>query len=145
MPSLLDKQDHRRNESLSEQSRELMKPQEVREMGDDKAILLVEGARPVYADKIRFFEDENFSNRLRVAPEVVPLDISQPEPEVIVGEIKTRPMNESELANPQDMAIANFSLDFSDVVVPGDSDNPPDDAEIEDAAAAFCERASNRS
>ncbi|MDT6942458.1 type IV secretory system conjugative DNA transfer family protein [Brucella pseudogrignonensis] len=40
--------------------RDLMMPQEVRQMPESKMILLVEGQRPIYGDKLRFFNTQPF-------------------------------------------------------------------------------------
>lgn len=40
--------------------RDLMMPQEVRQMPENKMILLVEGQRPIFGDKLRFFKTQPF-------------------------------------------------------------------------------------
>ncbi|NLS07117.1 type IV secretory system conjugative DNA transfer family protein [Rhizobium sp. P32RR-XVIII] len=40
--------------------RDLMMPQEVRQMPEDKMVLLVEGQRPVFGDKLRYYATEPF-------------------------------------------------------------------------------------
>ncbi|MCL7999752.1 type IV secretory system conjugative DNA transfer family protein [Brucella sp. 21LCYQ03] len=42
--------------------RDLMMPQEVRQMPESKMILLVEGQRPIYGDKLRFFNTQPFKS-----------------------------------------------------------------------------------
>ncbi|PTE06580.1 type IV secretory system conjugative DNA transfer family protein [Mesorhizobium helmanticense] len=42
--------------------RDLMMPQEVRQMPERKMILLVEGQRPIFGDKLRFFETQPFKS-----------------------------------------------------------------------------------
>ena len=57
--------------SESGERRALMLPQELKAMGDDKEILLIEGmAHPVMADKIRYFQEPAFRNRLLPKVEV---------------------------------------------------------------------------
>lgn len=57
--------------SESEERRALMLPQELKAMGDDKEILLVEGmAHPVMADKIRYHQEPAFKERLLPRVEV---------------------------------------------------------------------------
>lgn len=70
--------------SESEERRALMLPQELKAMGDDKQILLVEGmAHPVMADKIRYFREAAFKDRLLPPVEVpvlrLPSERSTPE------------------------------------------------------------------
>lgn len=57
--------------SESEERRALMLPQELKALGDDKQILIVEGmAQPVMSQKIRYFKEADFKRR--VEPRVVP-------------------------------------------------------------------------
>ena len=59
--------------SESEERRALMLPQELKAMGDDKQILLVEGmAHPVMSDKIRYYKEAAFKDRL-LPPVNIPL------------------------------------------------------------------------
>jgi len=57
------------NVSLSEQKRPLLLPQEVKELGRNRELLLYEGLRPVLARKNRYFEDRLFRERLLPAPQ----------------------------------------------------------------------------
>lgn len=57
--------------SESDERRALMLPQELKAMGDDKQILLVEGmAHPVMSEKIRYFKESTFKERLLPKVEV---------------------------------------------------------------------------
>jgi len=57
--------------SESDERRALMLPQELKAMGDDNQILLVEGmAHPVMAEKIRYFKEAAFKERLLPKVEV---------------------------------------------------------------------------
>lgn len=51
---------HRRTKVEQVRERDLMMPQEVRQMPSDKMIILAEGQRPIFADKLRFFRSEPF-------------------------------------------------------------------------------------
>ena len=53
-----------RSVSYQNQARELMLPQEVREMSSDKLILLTEGTRPIMGTKIRYFKDSAMKKRV---------------------------------------------------------------------------------
>jgi len=44
--------------------RELMLPQEIRLLPDDKAIILIEGKHPIYANKIPWFKDRRFKKKI---------------------------------------------------------------------------------
>ena len=50
----------RRTKSEQIRDRDLMMPQEVRQMPEDRMILLVEGQRPIFGEKLRFFSTEPF-------------------------------------------------------------------------------------
>jgi len=57
-----------RSESVSEQRRPLLLPQEVKEIGRDREILIYEGLRPVLAKKNRYFQDRRLRSRLFPPP-----------------------------------------------------------------------------
>ncbi|UCI10716.1 type IV secretory system conjugative DNA transfer family protein [Mesorhizobium sp. B1-1-8] len=52
---------HRRTKVEQLRERDLMMPQEVRQLPADKMIILVEGQRPVFGDKLRFFATAPFA------------------------------------------------------------------------------------
>jgi type IV secretion system protein VirD4 len=58
-----------RSQSVSEQRRALLLPQEVKELGSDEAIIFYEGLRPIRCRKIRYFQDTRFAARLLPPPE----------------------------------------------------------------------------
>lgn len=53
-------------ENTSDQKRALMMPQELRELGDNKEILLVRGVKPILCDKCFFYNDSVFVDRLKM-------------------------------------------------------------------------------
>jgi type IV secretion system protein VirD4 len=66
-----------RSQSVSEQRRALLLPQEVKELGTEEAIVFYEGLRPIRCRKIRYFSDPRFRERLlpppaRPAPQWLP-------------------------------------------------------------------------
>ena len=65
-----------------EERRALMLPQELKAMGRSKEVILCEGlANPIMADKIRYFEDPHFTERLLPAVEVERLAAPQGRPD----------------------------------------------------------------
>jgi len=62
------------SQSVSQQRRALLLPQEVKELGSEEAIVFYEGLRPIRCRKIRYFADRRFRRRLLPPPEV-PLPI----------------------------------------------------------------------
>jgi type IV secretion system protein VirD4 len=60
-----------RNES--EQRRALLLPQEFKELGRDRLVVICENSKPILGEKIRYFQDRAFKARLLPAPEVKPM------------------------------------------------------------------------
>jgi type IV secretion system protein VirD4 len=54
--------------TVSQQARALLLPQEVKEIGNDDALIFYEGLRPIRCRKIRYFADRRFRARLLPAP-----------------------------------------------------------------------------
>lgn len=52
------------SENVSQQKRALMMPQELRDMGPDRIIVMTDNCKPILADKIRYYEDPAFKTRL---------------------------------------------------------------------------------
>jgi len=63
-----DRQARGRSQSVSEQRRALLLPQEVKELGIDESLVLYEGLRPIRCRKIRYFRDRSFQARLMSPP-----------------------------------------------------------------------------
>lgn len=63
---------HRRTKVEQIRERDLMMPQEVRQMPDHKMIILAEGRRPILADKLRFFQTSPFREMERFSQLNVP-------------------------------------------------------------------------
>ena len=54
--------------TVSEQRRPLLLPQEVKELGNEQALIFYEGLRPIRCRKLRYFEDRRFKRRLMPPP-----------------------------------------------------------------------------
>ncbi|KSV73641.1 conjugal transfer protein TraG [Sinorhizobium sp. Sb3] len=52
--------------------RDLMMPQEVRQMPENKMILLIEGQRPIFGEKLRFFQTQPFKSAVSFSQASVP-------------------------------------------------------------------------
>ncbi|WP_081080981.1 type IV secretory system conjugative DNA transfer family protein [Burkholderia territorii] len=63
-----------RSETIADERRALMLPQELKEMGSNKEIVLVENCKPILASKIRYYEDPEWTKLLRPAPKIELLD-----------------------------------------------------------------------
>jgi type IV secretion system protein VirD4 len=66
-----------RSQSVSLQRRALLLPQEVKELGQEEAIVFYEGLRPIRCRKIRYFADRRFRKRL-LRPPAVHLPLRSP-------------------------------------------------------------------
>jgi type IV secretion system protein VirD4 len=62
--------------NISEQRRALMLPQEIKEMGPRREIILYENLRPVRCQKIRYYADKRFTQRLLPPPPLQSNDLS---------------------------------------------------------------------
>jgi type IV secretion system protein VirD4 len=62
-----------RNESP--QRRALLLPQEFKELGSERLVVICENCKPILGQKIRYHRDKAFTSRLRQAPEVPRMDL----------------------------------------------------------------------
>jgi type IV secretion system protein VirD4 len=63
------------SENVSDQKRALMLPQELREIGPDRIIVLTDNCKPIFADKIQYYSDPAFMDRLLPPMKVAALDM----------------------------------------------------------------------
>lgn len=62
--------------SLSDQKRELMLPQELKQMDENKEIVSYQAFKPIMCDKIKYYLDPVFEGRVGLpTPEVPPMDV----------------------------------------------------------------------
>jgi len=61
--------------NVSPQRRPLLLPQEFKEIGTDKAVLLVENVKPIFAEKICYYTDPVFMSRLMKPPALPEIDL----------------------------------------------------------------------
>lgn len=110
--------------NTSDQKRELMKPQELRDMPDTDCLILMGGVKPIYAKKIRYYEDPIFKPRLRGATKIPFMDMDL-HAEIVSGDVRA--------VRPDDIeAIANGDIELvnMDAIPPYDPANPVDVATI---------------
>ena len=55
------------SENVSDQRRALMLPQELKELGQEREIVILENTKPILCDKARYYADDVFLNRLKEA------------------------------------------------------------------------------
>lgn len=82
--------------SISDQRRALMLPQEIKEIGQWKEIIIMENTKPILCDKIKYFDDHEFLDRLKdVSPSLKALGRKKPS----AGEIAAA-LQKGELSPP---------------------------------------------
>ena len=88
--------------STSDQRRALMLPQEIRELGQTREIVSLENCKPILCDKIRYYEDPDFTCRAHLPPPSIPKQDS----DTFIAKIenRTRPMTAGEMAAPSEAA-----------------------------------------
>lgn len=115
--------------SDSPQRRALMLPQEVKEIGFNKLLISMESCKPIFADKIIYWKDPAFADRINIPAPVVPAL------EIVMAKHRTRAMLAEEVAtiDPNDIinkdkilkAIGDaIGFDFASFVVPVDAEAP---------------------
>jgi type IV secretion system protein VirD4 len=147
-----------KSQSISEQRRPLLLPQEVKELGAENAIVFYEGLRPIRCRKIRYFSDRVFRPRIVAPPELVmpagsslvslklpdPLSkgdaprasgVDSPEAEP-VETIVTRDGTAEDVARLSSLTKDDFEADVSKLAVP-DKDGPLTANELNVAVDSF--------
>ncbi len=146
--SLFDRNDRRgRSVNISEQRRALMLPQEIKELGRDREIVMYEGLRPILATKNRYFEDSRLRMRLfpppahassRPAPVVstatnAPSRVSPPDIEGLTASVRTakpptkrksqaRRATMADLERIDELTLEDFDVDWTRVAFPEKAD-----------------------
>lgn len=65
------------SESVSEQRRPLLLPQELKELGRDKEIIVLENTKPILADRICYWRDPVFASRVSAAPSIPTMNLAR--------------------------------------------------------------------
>lgn len=88
--------------STSDQRRALMLPQEIRELGQTREIVSLENCKPILCDKIRYYEDPDFTCRANLPPPSIP----KQDIDTFIAKIenRTRPITAGEIAVPSEAA-----------------------------------------
>jgi type IV secretion system protein VirD4 len=90
------------SENVSEQKRALMLPQELREIGPDKIIVMADNCKPIFAEKIKYYSDPAFITRLLPAVKVPPLDMDT---FIARAEARMRPIAPNESVEPNRLVL----------------------------------------
>ncbi|KVF64818.1 MULTISPECIES: type IV secretory system conjugative DNA transfer family protein [Burkholderia cepacia complex] len=126
------------SESVSEQRRPLLLPQELKELERDKEIILLENTKPILADKICYWRDPEFASRVVPAPSVRALNMAHFS---AVVERRLRDLNPDEL-DPEGAGLIHLPPEYLEVLQAWDPrDLPPNLGDIsEEEAVAYVER-----
>ncbi|OAI00904.1 hypothetical protein A1353_19025 [Methylomonas methanica] len=101
----------------SDQRRMLLMPQEVKEIGEDKEIIIFEGIRPILAEKIIYYKDRHFKKRLLKAPTVKRIEPVIRAIEEIYSAMEAddessyRPVTIEELEKFDSLSLDDFAID----------------------------------
>jgi type IV secretion system protein VirD4 len=104
------------SENTSDQRRALMLPQELKELPQNRQIIILENSKPVMCEKARYYEDHRFIDRLKsVSPSLSGLDRCWPN--ALLGLFRLGPMVR---VNPTERQIkhAAFVLEEMSIAVP---------------------------
>jgi type IV secretion system protein VirD4 len=135
--------------TVSEQPRRLLMAQEVKELGAQRLLLFYEGLRPVLGERIYYFRDRRFARRELPPPEVPRLDLSALRPTAQPVDMPggadmagarspqgtVAPHIAPHAVLPQDLHLADFSLDFGQEAIP--TGQPMSEQEVQAATDAF--------
>ncbi|MGU7811653.1 type IV secretory system conjugative DNA transfer family protein [Burkholderia sp. AW49-1] len=126
------------SESISEQRRPLLLPQELKELGHDKEIILLENTKPILAEKICYWRDPEFASRVLTAPAVPALNMAHFN---AVVERRLRELHPDEI-DPDGVGLISLPPEYLEVLQMWDPrDLPPNLADIsEEDAVAYVDR-----
>jgi type IV secretion system protein VirD4 len=139
------------NVSTSEQRRPLMLAQEVRDMGAEKAIIFLDGTRPILARKIRYYDVPWLARRVMTPPDVPAIEpilsstaqVEKAEIDLIKSsatssEPRGRPATAEDVERIDELALEHTGLDVSSAVLPeAASGEPISDSGLQLAAESF--------
>jgi type IV secretion system protein VirD4 len=165
LANLFDSKGRRsRSQTLSQQRRALLLPQEVKELGTEEAIVFYEGLRPIRCRKIRYFTDPRFRKRLlppppaplppgRTGPVSAPAALEPPSagscnealgtPDTATAaaqprkeDVVIREGTVEDIERIDSLTLEDFATDFSKVRIP-DKEGPLSDGEMKVAVDTF--------
>jgi len=117
----------------SDQRRALLLPQEFKELGSERLVVIVENCKPILGQKIRYHRDEVFRARLRRPPAVPCIDM-----DLHFARVQQRwRYAEDELAPGEDLRVEQLAQNFDGLPDLGDE---PSTAVVDSFVTAFFER-----
>lgn len=126
------------SESVSEQRRPLLLPQELKELGRDKQIIVLENTKPILAERICYWRDPVFASRVSTPPSVPAMDLACFSAQV---ERRLREVKPDEV-NPEGAGLSHLPVEYLEVLQAWDPrDLPPRLTDLnEDEVIAYVER-----
>ena len=116
-----------RNES--EQRRALLLPQEFKELGSERLVVIFENCKPILGEKIRYYRDKAFTSRLLKAPAVPRMDM-----DLHLARVQQRwRYADDELPAGQTLSLEALAHDHT--LLPDSFEGPPD--KVADELLAF--------
>jgi type IV secretion system protein VirD4 len=106
--------------SESEQRRALLLPQEFKELGSERLVVIFENCKPILGEKIRYHRDKVFAARLRPAPLVPQMDMDL---HLARAQQRWRYVDD-ELAPGEGLSLDALAHDIS--LLPDSFEGPPD-------------------
>lgn len=103
------------SQSESDQARALLLPQEVKDIGEDEAVIFAKGCKPLRVTKIRWYLDPLFKSRVVDPPKIIPAPLPT---FAAVDDSEWTEVDASDVETLYDRPASDFSLDFSDVDIP---------------------------
>jgi type IV secretion system protein VirD4 len=104
----------------SEQRRSLLLPQEFKELGSERLVVIFENCKPILGEKIRYHREKAFTSRLRRPPAVPQIDM-----DLHLARVQQRwRFADDELAPGEDLSIEALAHDFT--LLPDRFDSEPD-------------------
>ena len=126
------------SESTSEQRRALLLPQELKELGRVKEIILLENTKPILADRICYWRDPVFASRVSAAPSVPAMNLARFSAQ---AERRLREVQPKEI-DPEGAGAIQVPADYLEVLQAWDPRDLPQRLSdlSEDEAVAYVER-----
>ena len=118
----------------------LLLPQEVKEIGGHKEIIIYEGIRPIMAEKIIYYKDKHFKKRLLSPPKIKRLQLVSNEMAAVhQQETQDKPryrrMTTAEIENINSLSLTDFLIDTDSIIKP--TTQPMTFAEIKAAVKRY--------
>jgi type IV secretion system protein VirD4 len=105
--------------NVSDQRRALLLPQEFKELGSERLVVIFENCKPILGEKIRYHREKVFKARLRTAPSVPRIDM-----DLHIARVQQRwRFADDELAPGESLRIEALAHDMT--ALPDSFDGPP--------------------